>query len=974
MSDGRNAFWRSLVESSSADGEFPPGADRPPEGVGRRDFLRLLGASVALAGVGGCTRAPSQKILPYTRQPEDLTPGIAAYYATTLLGDGYAQGVIVETHEGRPTKIEGNPDHPANPGGATDAFAQAAVLGLYDPSRARAMRRGRDGATWSQFLERHGRPRRDRGAGLRFLVEQTTSPLVADLLGRVRAAAPEARFTAYSPTLRGSFAEAARALFGRPLALLYDLSAADVILILDDDLLGAGPMHLRYARQFAARRRPPGEMSRLYVVEAAMSPTGSIADHRLRRRSSEIAGVAAAIAAEVARSHAGALGRFGAFADDFTRAVARDLARARGRALVVAGDRQPPEVHALVHLMNDALGAVGKTVLAVPLPTVDAADAAQPLADLAAELDSGMVDTLVVLGGNPSYTAPADLDFARRLKRAGESLYLGLYHDETARDCTWFMPAAHDLESWGDARALDGTVSFQQPLIAPLYGGRTVAEVLAAFAGVPHPDAHALLRDRWRSIDLDAALQKGFIGGSAPPAVTGLLHRNNEAAAALARLAAPLPALEVDFRPSPTVGDGRFANNAWLLELPQPMTKLTWGNAAQIGPRTAARLGLRDGDEVALTVGGRTVEAPIAIAPGHADDAVTLDLGWGRRAIAPPAGASLGDGDGAIGEGVGFDAYRLRPARSPAFVGGASLRKLGRHVALARTQEHFALHGRPVVLLATLDEYRRNPNFAGEERRRFPSLMDPPATRNEQRPDPLQWAMSIDLGICTGCSSCMVACQAENNVPVVGRSGVLRSREMHWLRIDTYYTGAAEEPRALHQPMLCQHCEKAPCEYVCPVNATVHSPDGLNEMVYNRCVGTRFCQNNCPYKVRRFNFFNWYVVEPANQGRVELQRNPDVTVRERGVMEKCTFCVQRIREAEIAADRDGRALKTGDVRTACQQACPTGAIQFDALQHRDSAMAKLRGEPRAYSALNDLDTRPRIQYLARITNPNPELV
>jgi molybdopterin-containing oxidoreductase family iron-sulfur binding subunit len=669
---------------------------------------------------------------------------------------------------------------------------------------------------------------------------------------------------------------------------------------------------------------------------------------------------------------------------DLARAVARDLGRHAGASLVIAGEQQPAAVHVLAYMMNAALGNLGRTVKLTE-PVLGQPEGAEDLAALVAEMRAGAVDTLVLLEANPCYTAPAELEFTRWLGAVKDSLCLSLYENETGRRCRWFAPAAHYLEAWGDARAYDGTLSIVQPLVRPLLGstggsegGRTPAEVLAMVLGDAAPDGHALLRESWSSDaggrsagSWEEVLGQGFVKGSALPEVTVAL-RWDEALRHVRGAMRRRPAggaggpaqgtaIEIAFQRSPTLHDGRFANNAWLRELPLPITKLTWDNAAFLSRTTARRLGVSDEQGIEIRRGARTVRLPALIVPGHADGAVTLLLGYGR------------EGAERLAAGHGVNVYPLRTSEALSFALDGVARPLSKkeRSPLALTQTHWSMHGRPIAPTSTLEEYRRDPDFTAELKGPVPSLLP------EDRYEGLQWAMSIDLSICTGCSACMVACQAENNVPVVGKEEVRKSREMHWLRIDTYFTGAVEEPGVVHQPMLCQHCEKAPCEYVCPVNATVHSPDGLNEMVYNRCVGTRFCSNNCPYKVRRFNWFDWgehSAAEPnPNRGLAELQHNPDVTVRERGVMEKCTYCVQRIRQAEMRAQIEGRAVRPGEVVTACQQACPTRAIQFDSLSHADTEMVRWRKEPRSYAVLHDQGTQPRTMYLARINNPNPEL-
>jgi molybdopterin-containing oxidoreductase family iron-sulfur binding subunit len=970
-----------LNQEAPLNDDEPVDLEGEPDGLTRRAMLELCGASIALASAAGCGQNRRDKLLPYTVNPPGLTPSVPLRYATSLSLDGAATGVLVRVNDGRPSKIEGNPDHPASLG-ATGALEEAAVLSLYDPQRARGILHHKAPATWRALTSLLGQGRADRGAGLRLILEPTSSPLLIDLLSRVLARFPAARVTFHAPARSDSALLGAKLTFGRPLQAIPDLRKAEVILALDADFLASGPFHLRYARHFAERRRPgaPGApMSRLYVAEPALSPTGSLADHRLQRRPSDVHGVAAAVAFELAslpgvtlpvpgEALKSALAPFASREDGpLMKAIARDLARRPGAAVVIAGEWQSPETHALAHLCNAMLRSEGAIDLIEPT-LASPGGQPQDLASLAREIGAGIVDTLVILEGNPAYTAPADLEIARLIKGVATSVHLGAYEDETAAVSAWFVPARHPLESWGDTRAHDGTISLVQALIEPLHEGSSPPEVLAVLAGDLHADARSLLRAYWRervaSRDFEAfwqdTLKLGLIAGSRSPAVAPAIVPGT-LLPALAAKGPPPAGIEVALRPDSRVYDGRFANNAWLQELPRPLTKLTWDNAALMSPALAARLGVGDEDRVRLSIGGRSVDAPALVAPGHADEAVTLHLGYGRT------------GTEAVARGVGFDAYRLRTSTARAGAVGLQIERLGgaKH-PLARTQEHWSTEGRPLALRATAEEYRANPDFTGEQRGPVLSLLPPQPGSGLGGPP--QWAMTIDLSICTGCGACEQACQAENNIFVVGKEGILKSREMHWLRIDTYYDGPRDAPRVIHEPMLCQHCERAPCEYVCPVNATVHSPDGLNEMIYNRCVGTRFCSNNCPYKVRRFNWFDWEDHEPANQGLVKLQRNPEVTVRQRGVMEKCTFCVQRLRAAEIRAKIEGnRLIREGEVTTACAQACPTRAIQFDALSNTGSAMARWRSEPRNFAVLHELGTQPRVNYLARIDNPNPEI-
>jgi MoCo/4Fe-4S cofactor protein with predicted Tat translocation signal len=996
MSDPRERYWRNLeaqlrrpeVREAIAR-EFPDSAVSPPSNLGRRDFVRLLGASMALAGLGACVKRPRERILAYVSNAVEATPTLARHYATSMTLDGFATGLLVESHAGRPSKIEGNPDHPASLG-AAGIFEQASILGLYDPQRARSVRVAGRRSSWAAFLASIAEaPMRqavgERGAGLHLLLEPTASPLVADLVARVRERYPDAQVHFHSAIENSAGRRGTAAAFGRELQPIYDFTSADVVFALEADFLATMPYALRYAHDFAERRRPmtPSDaMSRLYAIETAPTVTGRAADHRLRARPSEVSLLLAGVSQRIAKASGlsadveavltaitnSAPTPHGAWLD----AVAADLLSHKGRCVVIAGERQAPAIHALAHLLNVALANVGVTVRYIE-PPISRGGGDVGLSALTDAMRSGDVAWLGVLEGNPAYTAPADLDFASLLARVPNTVYLGTYRNETARACRWFVPGQHYLESWGDGRAWDGTASLVQPLIEPLYSGHAATDLLASLAGEMRRP-YELLKAGWEqrlrgdNTRWEEALQRGVIPKSESPAQS-VRPDGRELIPLLQKLSTPAKPnsdlLELVLAPSATVHDGRFANNPWLQELPNPVTQLTWGNAAMVSPRTATRLGLDSGNLVELASGERRITVPVLIVPGHADAAVTVPLGYGRVA------GGRADGAEQVADGVGTNGYVLRMSMNLEPLSQVSVRRLTdsrgrpRQVALAITQTHWQMDGRPLALAATLEEYRRQPVVAPRERGPSLSLYEP-----ERQTAPDQWAMTIDLSACTGCSACVVACQAENNVPVVGTRGVLDSREMHWLRIDHYAEGPSDDPAILVQPMLCQHCEKAPCEYVCPVAATVHSPDGINEMVYNRCVGTRFCSNNCPYKVRRFNWFN-YNAEVSETER--LAKNPDVTVRARGVMEKCTFCIQRIREAQISARVAGRPLRAGEVRTACQQACPTRAIVFGSLTNAEDEVGQLRDHPRAYDVLHELGTEPRVRYLAHISNPNPRL-
>ena len=957
---GERALWTSLEDldgtARGPEGEFPHGAAEAPAALGRRSFLQLMGASAALAGLEAC-HPPREKIYPYVKQPAEGLPGQISHYATALSLDGYATGLVLTAIDGRPIKVEGNPAHPASLG-AAGILEQAALLDLYDPARADGFRSRGLHLAWRKLLEEiaalAASHAKDGGEGLAFLLAPEASPLLADLRRRVQARFPRARFRVWAPLAEDQAAEGARLAFGRVLDAQPRLDLADVILSLDADFLSGPGDALRLAREFARRREPGEAMSRLYVAEPALTITGAVADHRFRMRGSEVAGFA--------RQVAGALGAIPAEAalpaGREARAVAADLLRHRGRSLVLCGPRQPAAVHALGHAMNAALGSPGETVHHTAPVLGEARPEPGALADLAREIQAGAVRTLVITAWNPVYAAPAGLDLGALLAKVENAIYLTLREDETSRRASWVLAASHPFESWGDGRARNGTVTLQQPLVAPLKESTTAVDLLAAFLDEGNRGAHEHLKALWKArsgpafeASFERWLEQGMIPGTAEPAVAAPVHAEAVAAAVRALPAAP-PGLEMAFARDYSLADGRFAPNAWLQELPDPVTKISWDNAAYVSPATARRLGFRNGQRVALSLPGRSLEAPVWIQPGHADEAVTLALGYGRTA------------DGPVGKGVGVDAYRLRSAAAPWFEGGLSVAAAKGEHRFAVAQGHFSMEGRPIALDFTQEQWKRESHELDELRGPEPSLQEPVDYSKLEN----AWGMAIDLGKCVGCNACVVACQEENNVPVVGKAQVAKGRIMHWIRVDRYFQGPPEDPTVIAQPLACVHCEAAPCEYVCPVNATVHSDEGLNEMVYNRCVGTRYCSNNCPYKVRRFNFLAWRGEAAPTE---KMLVNPDVTVRARGVMEKCTYCVQRIERVRIEAR--ARGARMGPVQTACQQACPAEAIVFGNLRDPGSRVSQAHRDPRRYDLLHGLGTRPRTAYLVRIRNPNPEL-
>jgi molybdopterin-containing oxidoreductase family iron-sulfur binding subunit len=986
-------YWRSLEAVSETPEfksflhrEFPQNASEWLDPKGRRGFLKLMGASLALAGVSACTRQPDEAIVPYVRQPEELVPGKPLFYATAMPFAGSGVGLLVESHEGRPTKIEGNPDHPSSLG-ATDLFAQASILGLYDPDRSQSLTQLGDIRTFDAFVAAV-RPvleaqRGSGGAGIRILTETVASPTLAAQIDELLTRLPQAKWTQWEPFGRHNVREGSQLAFGEYVDAQYAVEKADVILSLDADFICTGSGALKHARAFASRRRIEGDraaISRVYAVESTPTNTGTKADHRLPLRASEVEAFALAVAARISGGGAAAAP---AGSERWLESLVGDLQGARGRSLVIAGEGQPASVHAAAHAINDALGNVGATVVYTQTAEARPTNQLAGLQELVGEMNAGTVSLLLILGGNPVYSAPADLRFAEALDKVALRVHLGLYHDETGARCHWHIPQTHFLEEWSDVRGHDGTVSIVQPLIAPLYNGHSAHEVVSALGEGAVRTGYDLVRDVWSGVGITnqapapiapLASTQSPIAPLAPLAPTATdfdrtwrrwLHDGIVANTAFApkavtlRPASATPAprqggLEVVFRPDPSVYDGRFANNAWLQELPKSLTKLTWDNAALIGASTAARLALVSGDLVDLTRGNTTLRVPVWIAPGHAADTLTLHLGYGRTRA------------GRAANGIGFDVNPLRTTAAMDIVTGVELAKTGDSYELACTQDHWSLEGRNLVRVATVGEYEADPQFAARQEHQKQPLSMLPDFKNEG----YAWGMAIDQNVCTGCNACVVACQAENNVPVVGKSQVLNGREMHWLRIDRYYTGDLEHPDTYHQPMPCQQCEAAPCEVVCPVAATVHSDEGLNDMVYNRCVGTRYCSNNCPYKVRRFNFM---LYSDWDTPSYKLQRNPDVTVRSRGVMEKCTYCVQRINLARVASKLEDRPIRDGEVLTACQATCPTDAIVFGNINDPASRVSQLKKSPLNYALLAELNTKPRTTYLAVVRNPNAGL-
>ena len=937
--------WSGIEELSDdpafqawVDVEYPAAAEFAP--TARREFLKLMGASFALAGLTGCEKSPFVAAIPYVYQPEDETPGLPRYYATAVTFDGYAQPVIATTYSSRPTKLDGNPDHPATRG-RSDVFMQAAVLQLYDPDRAQGPTRHGEPVTWDDVVSnindlRNGWTSR-QGEGLRLLIGPTTSPTFLRQIDALLKAFPKARVHLHEPAGTAARRAMTTAVYGQALELHYRLERCDIVVSFDDDFLGPGPQQVRHARGWAESRRRSGDRPRLrlYAAESVPGATGAMASPRLIADASRMAILAQALAAKLGVAGAG-LPDLQTAEHDWVEQAGAACRGAPGRALITSGAFGDGATANWVARINDVLKSAGQTVEF--MPAMAGPTDAGPLSDLVADMRAGNVDTLVIVDANPAYSAPGSLGFREALRHVQTSLHLGQQRDETGELCEWQLPLTHALEGWSDARAVDGTATIIQPVIAPFYDVRTIHQIVAMLLGDIDPPADGAVRETWRTnfggdfgTRWKQALHDGFVQEASAP-VTVNLAGAKDAAAKLSG-----EGLDIAFRPDPTIWDGQFANVGWLQELPKPLTTLTWGNVITVSPALAKQIGASNGDHVEVTIADRRVVGPAWIMPGQADNTVALYLGYGRKRA------------GRVGDGLGYDAYDVQPPDRPWLAKG-SLRKVDGSETLAVTQLHHRMEGFDFVREVSA-EHPALPK--GQPQESFYPKWDSASAA---------WGMVIDLDSCIGCNACVAACTAENNVPVVGKAQVEVGREMHWLRVARYYTGDAATPRSFFQPVPCMHCEEAPCEMGCPVGATTHSPEGVNQMVYNRCIGTRTCSSYCPYKVRRFNFLDYR--SPADSPD-QAVHNPEVTLRSRGVMEKCTYCTQRIEAAHAMADKENRPLRDGDVVTACQSACPTKAITFGNINDPNSEVSRLRRDGRHYALLEELGTRPRTTYLAR---------
>jgi MoCo/4Fe-4S cofactor protein with predicted Tat translocation signal len=1007
-------YWRSVEEfvdapefSDFVNKEFPQHADELKDGVSRRNFIKVMGASLALAGLSGCVIQPAEKVVPYVQQVDGYIPGKSLLFATAITLGGIATGLLARSNDFRPTKIDGNPEHPGSLG-STDVLTQASLLELYDPDRSQEITYRSEPKTYGDLVKQLrsvlDESRKDGGVGVRFLTETISSPTLIAQFKTILSELPNAKWYQYEPINRDNVAAGAKLAFGSAVNTIYNFEKADRILSLDADIFSG--FNVRYIKDFGKKRGDEKSMSRLYVVETTMSLTGAKADHRKAVKPSQVAEIAKAVAKAV-----GVSGATSTYTDKWIDVMAKDLLAFKGKSLVIAGDNQSPVVHALAHAINASLGNVGQTVSYTESANPDA-DKLQidGLKELIRDIDGKAVKVLAILGGNPVYNTPADLKLTpERMNNIPLRLHLASHFNETGEQCHWHVSEKHYLESWSDTRAFDGTVTITQPLIKPLYDGKNVHEIVQLFAKENYDRADLdIVKDYWQKTGIGAAkiatasansnsatpvasaIPKGFDDAWRKVIHDGVIPNTTFAAKSVAINTAFLsqpevkPVVsgkyEISILPDPCVYDGRFTNNGWLQELPNPINKITWENVALISPKTAKELGINQGGDESEYAGGTqgtsflntkggnlfsdfvklkyqggeiSKNVPMWIQPGQPDDVITLYLGYGRTRA------------GKIGTGLGYNAYDVQKSDAMHF-GSGEVTKVGEKTTIASTQTHFNMEGRDILRVWDIDEFEKNPTM-GHQHDEYDASMYPRFSYDGHK-----WGMNIDLNSCVGCNACVLACQAENNIPVIGKEQIERSREMHWMRIDAYYGGDdMNNPEGPYfQPMLCQQCEQAPCEVVCPVHATVHSAEGLNDMVYNRCVGTRYCSNNCPYKVRRFNFL---LYQDWNTPQYKLMRNPEVTVRSRGVMEKCTYCTQRIAAARITSERDGTPIKDGSIVTACQEVCPTNAIVFGDLNDKTSKVARLRNDHRNYNVLNELNTQPRTTYLASLKNQNKEM-
>jgi MoCo/4Fe-4S cofactor protein with predicted Tat translocation signal len=956
-----STYWRSMDQLADSQEyqdflhrEFPSGASELQDPVTRRNFMKIMGASVALAGMAAC-RMPKETIVPYVKSPENVIPGKPKFYASTMSFADYTYGVLVENHEGRPTKIEGNELHPTSKG-ATHPWALASVLSLYDPDRSKSPMLSGAPSSWNQFEEDYRGWTQtfasNKGAGLAVISESFGSPAVESMADAFRKQYPNATWATYEPVSQENVVEGIKAVSGKAARPAYHLENASIIVAIDSDFLGSEPDSIRLTREFSKGRRvhtTKDTMNRLYAIESTVSSTGAMADHRLGIESSKIPGFLMALHKQLGLSALPTKFQKASSTEhaQWIKELASDLKRNRSKSVLIAGTHQSALVHALVALINQGLAS---SSLVTYHAVKEGASSTASLKKLSQSIEKKQIKTLIILGGNPAYNAPVDFKLAEGIKQIENTVHVSQYMDETSGLTKWHLPLSHYLESWSDAESIDGTLSLVQPLIQPLYDSKNMLEVMHLLVNKTQRSGYDMIVEAWKNKNWKQSLHDGVYKSASSVSISQ--SSANLSSLEISKVVAD--DIEVVFQASPSTFDGRFANNGWLQETPQPITKVTWDNPALISPALAKKHELKNGQHIVLHNGGRSLEIPVFIVPGQAKNSVLLNLGYGRDF-------------GTVAKGHGVNTYLLRSSANPDIETGFSLTSLPKVSKIASTQLHGSMEGRPLVREATKEHFNEHPDFAKH------MVEHPPLKslwKEREYSEGYQWGMVIDLNTCTGCNSCITSCQSENNIPIVGKEQVAKGREMHWIRIDRYFSGSEDAPMIVHQPIPCMHCENAPCEQVCPVNATVHDKEGLNTMAYNRCIGTRYCSNNCPYKVRRFNFFNYTKDTPQVE---QMAANPDVTIRFRGVMEKCTYCTQRINEVRSTAKLEERTIRDGEIKTACQQACPAECISFGNILDPNSEVSKMKKLDTNYSLLEELNIKPRTTYLAKLRNPNPAM-
>ena len=989
-------YWKSLKNISSEEdyNRFLKQSDHNEDnGLSRRNFLSLIAASVALAGLEGCKK-PVQKIIPYVEAEIGTIPGIPKYYASTIPWKNNALGVVIENHDERPVKVEGNDKHPATLG-KSNAFSQASTIEMYDPDRARGVRHNGKKVDWSEYLKFAKDINKGDGKGLAVLMQESSSPTIKSIQNDFKKKFPSASWISYESVNNENLYTGIEKAFSKKLQPVYRLENAQIIVSLGSDFLGVDDNNIYNTRKFAQNRDIVDEnstMNRLYVAESSITSTGSSADHRLNIPQHEMENILAELSFELRQLGLSVdANKIKSSNNIWIKAAAEDLMSNRGQSIILGGSQLSPEFHQLIALLNNQLNAP-VDYYPLNLSQVSSLNDFQSLCD---DIKNNKIKNLIILGANPVYDSPADFNFEDLLIKVPNSVHLTNILDETSKLCSWNIAMTHYFECWGDAMSYDGFASIVQPQIMPLFDSKSAIQVLTPMVYSKELSSYDTVKNVWKSDiiksgNFERKWEKVLHDGLYDIPIIKKEKVKSSAKASTKQLNNTIKLddnkFEIVFNASSSVYDGRFANNGWLQEIPKPVTSLTWDNAALVSLKVAKRFNIKNGQMIEIKVDNNSIKLPAWITPGQNQKSISLELGYGRTF------------EGRLGNGVGFNVYPLRMSNNPSYSLNASISVLDETYPLASTQDHHGLeedkYAAPgfdklannevqsripeLVKQSTLDYYKENPDWVQKKvEEHKPDKKRSWAEHSMYNPEPEydyskgpQWGMSIDLTSCTSCNACSIACQSENNIPVVGKQQVMNGREMHWIRIDNYFAGDPDNPEMSTQSVACVHCELAPCETVCPVAATTHSSDGVNQMTYNRCLGTRYCANNCPYKVRKFNFYNYTRDLPEV---VQMAMNPDVSIRFRGVMEKCTYCYQRVSAARISAENENREMQDGDFQVACQQSCPADAIKFGDINDPNSAVSKAKRRNRDYALLAHLGTAPRTTYLAKIRNQNPKL-